>query len=91
MKHAKTTLRRILCLRGSALGFAEESIFGMNQSSLLETFADGTDYSFRQRNFRCVAHVKTYLSVTFNAVVKPALTVAVVLTLAKPGADTVTV
>jgi hypothetical protein len=62
-----------------------------NQTSSLKTFADGTNYSFRRQISESVVMAKIYLNVTFNAVVRPVLTVAVVLTLAKPGADTVIV
>jgi hypothetical protein len=66
--------------------------FGVaNQTSSLKTFADGTNYSFRRQISESVVMAKIYLNVTFNAVVRPVLTVAVVLTLAKPGADTVIV
>lgn len=91
MKHAKMILRKILCLPGDAFGLAEGYIFGPSQTSSLKTFADGTNYSFRRQISGALVMTETYLSVTFNAVIKPVLTVAVVLTPANPGAATVTV
>jgi hypothetical protein len=60
---------------------------------ILQTRADETNYSLPRRilmALKCEMR-QTYLSVTFNAVARPVFTVAAVLTLAKPGAATVTV
>ena len=72
--------------------FGRSHVFRTNQTSILKTFADGTNYKHPTANFViAIWSRQIYLSVTFNAVVKPVFTVALVLTLANPGAATVTV
>ena len=63
------------------------------QTSLLKTFADGANYTHPPANLSEQPrwNLEAYFIVTLSAVIKPLFTVAVVLTLAKPGAATVTV
>ena len=90
MKHAKTILGTMLRLRGSAFGLAEGSIF-LDEPELIPK-----DVHLREKLQLPPANyggavMPTYSSVTFNTVVNPVFTVAVVLMPVKPEADTVTV
>jgi aspartyl/asparaginyl beta-hydroxylase (cupin superfamily) len=63
-----------------------------NHASSLETPNEHPNYSLRRQflNILLIAS-ETYFMVTFSVVAKPVFTVAVALTLAKPGAENVTV
>jgi hypothetical protein len=58
---------------------------------ILKTLAAEANYRLPRRILIASKMRQTYFIVTFNTVVKPVFTVALVLTLAKPGAATVTV
>lgn len=77
------------CGRGTIVMAYEQRIARPPNRSLpsLKMFAGRTNHRIPPTRIPCMS----YFIVTFNAVVKPVFTVAEVLTLANPGAATVTV
>ena len=75
------------------VGVQKASWISGKSDLILETLATEANYSLLRQFSQSLMYwsPETYLIVTFNAVVRPVFTVALVLMLANPGAATVTV